>query len=173
MSETAPTIWTPELVAIIRRQFTLDWRGIHGAGHWSRVRTIGLRLAASTGANAAVVEYFSLLHDSRRQNDGYDHGHGLRAAEYATELRSTEVREAWIRLGDADFERLTLALGGHSDGELSDDATVQTCWDADRLDLGRVGIVPDPKYLGTRAARDPAMIDWAYERSVAADRVRR
>ena len=33
--------------------------------------------------------------------------------------------------------------------------------------------LPDPKYLGTRAARDPAMIDWAYERSVAADRVGR
>jgi len=167
MPDTTSPLWTPELVAIIRRQFTLDWRGIHGAGHWSRVRTIGLRLAASTGANAAVVEYFSLLHDCRRQNDGYDHGHGPRAAEFATELRGTQAGEAWIRLGDADFERLTLALGGHSDGQLSDDATVQTCWDADRLDLGRVGIVPDPKYLGTRAARDPAMIDWAYERSIA------
>lgn len=164
MSEPAQTLWTPELVAMIRRQFTLDWRGIHGAGHWSRVRTIGLRLAASTGANAAVVEYFSLFHDCRRLDDGYDHGHGPRAAEFVTQLR-----EPWIRLGDADFERLTLALNGHSDGQLSEDATVQTCWDADRLDLGRVGIVPNPKYLGTRAARDPAMIDWAYERSVGAN----
>ena len=46
------------------------------------------------------------------------------------------------------------------------DATVLTCWDADRLDLGRVGIRPDPKYLCTPAARDPEMLASAYLRSL-------
>ena len=46
------------------------------------------------------------------------------------------------------------------------DVTIQTCWDADRLDLSRVGIRPDPKKLCTKAAKDPAMISWAYERSI-------
>ena len=161
MANDERTIWIPELVSVIREQFLLDWQGIHGAGHWSRVRTIGLRLATRTGANPAVVEYFSLLHDCKRIGDGYDDGHGSRAADFAT-----TIRETWIGLEDADFDRLTLALSAHSDGSLSDDVTVQTCWDADRLDLGRVGIVPNPKYLGTEAARDPAMIDWAYERSL-------
>jgi uncharacterized protein len=44
--------------------------------------------------------------------------------------------------------------------------TVLTCWDADRLDLGRVGIKPNPHRLCTAAARDPMMIEWAYKRSI-------
>jgi uncharacterized protein len=44
--------------------------------------------------------------------------------------------------------------------------TVQTCWDADRLDLGRVGKHPHPRYLCTPAARDREVIEWAYRRSV-------
>jgi uncharacterized protein len=45
--------------------------------------------------------------------------------------------------------------------------TVLTCWDADRLDLGRVGIRPAPRLLCTSAARDPATIAWAFERGAA------
>ncbi len=41
------------------------------------------------------------------------------------------------------------------------DITVQTCWDADRLDLGRVGITPNPRWLCTACAKDPATILWA------------
>jgi uncharacterized protein len=47
------------------------------------------------------------------------------------------------------------------------DVTVLTCWDADRLDLGRVGIRPDPTYLCTAAARDTDMLTWSYRRSVS------
>ena len=39
--------------------------------------------------------------------------------------------------------------------------TIQTCWDADRLDLGRVGITPDPSWLCTEAAKRPEVIAWA------------
>jgi uncharacterized protein len=45
---------------------------------------------------------------------------------------------------------------------------VQTCWDADRLDLGRVGKRPDPRRLCTPAARDRDVIEWAYRRSLGA-----
>jgi uncharacterized protein len=45
------------------------------------------------------------------------------------------------------------------------DITIQTCWDADRLDLGRVGTTPDPARLCTAAARDPEMLRWADRRS--------
>jgi uncharacterized protein len=47
------------------------------------------------------------------------------------------------------------------------DITVQTCFDADRLDLGRVGKIPDPRLLCTDAAKDPKTIDWANQRSVS------
>jgi uncharacterized protein len=50
---------------------------------------------------------------------------------------------------------------------MTGDITVLTCWDADRLDLGRVGIRPAAHRLCTDAARDPAMIEWAYRRSTA------
>jgi hypothetical protein len=34
------------------------------------------------------------------------------------------------------------------------------------LDLGRVGIVPDPKYLCTAEAKTPSCIEQAYKRSI-------
>ena len=41
------------------------------------------------------------------------------------------------------------------------------CWDADRLDLARVGIVPNPKYLCAAYARRPDVIQAAINRSAA------
>jgi len=44
--------------------------------------------------------------------------------------------------------------------------TVQTCWDADRPDLYRVGIKPNPDLLCTEIARQPGIIEWAVNRSI-------
>ena len=149
------------LVRILRDQFALDWRGIHGVRHWTRVRENGLRLAERTGANAKVVELFAFLHDSRRRDDGVDPGHGPRAAQFARTLAGSA-----FELGPDELELLFAACHGHSDGQTVGDLTVLTCWDADRLDLGRVGIRPHPSRLCTEAARDPVILDWAYRRSV-------
>jgi hypothetical protein len=35
------------------------------------------------------------------------------------------------------------------------------CWDADRLNLWRVGIKPDPRFLSTQPARSVERIAWA------------
>jgi len=43
--------------------------------------------------------------------------------------------------------------------------TILTCWDADRLDLGRVHITPSRNYLSTEPARRMDTIIWAEERS--------
>jgi len=43
---------------------------------------------------------------------------------------------------------------------------VQTCWDADRLDLGRVGKMPRRDLLCTEAAKDRRVIAWANRRAV-------
>lgn len=149
-----------DLVDVIRREFMLSWRGIHGASHWARVRNNGLRLAELTGANPDVVELFAFLHDLKRANDAVDPDHGRRAAEFIATLR-----ESHIDLPDGDFEHLRYACEYHSDGMIRADVTVQTCWDADRLDLGRIGIRPQARYLCTSAAREPAMIEWAFLRS--------
>ena len=47
----------------------------------------------------------------------------------------------------------------HSVGRLDRDVTIQTCWDADRLDLGRVGITPKSLYLGSSLAKDHNFIE--------------
>lgn len=156
-----PTLITPALIEAIRSRYALNWHCIHGVSHWARVRVNGLKLAARTGANHRVVELFAFLHDSCRLDDGHDREHGLRAARFSESLLGTH-----IFLSDQESELLLQACSGHTIGRTHDNVTVQTCWDADRLDLGRVGIVPDPVRLCTEAARDAAMIEWAYRRSI-------
>ena len=72
----------------------------------------------------------------------------------------------WFDLSDKEMELLTEALKYHSDGYTEADITVQVCWDADRLDLGRVGIKPAPHRLCTASAKSVDVFEAAYERSV-------
>lgn len=160
LSSNRETMVFKELVERIREEFALGLDGIHGVSHWMRVRENGLRLAKLTGANPEVVELFAFLHDSKRLNDGLDPGHGERAADFVRSLGGS-----LIALSGESFGLLVFACEYHSDGLIEAEVTVQTCWDADRLDLGRVGIRPNPKYLCTSAARQPEMIKWAWGRS--------
>jgi uncharacterized protein len=152
------------LLALLRERFALDWRGIHGTPHWARVRRNGLVLAARTGASRRVVSLFAFLHDSCRLDDDRDAQHGQRADALVRSLRDTGL----LCLSDEEAELLSFACRHHSDGRTDADVTVQTCWDADRLDLGRVGKRPDPRLLCTHAARDHQLIAWAYRRSLGA-----
>jgi len=149
------------VLRVVRQQFRLDWQGIHGVPHWARVRWNGLILAAVNGARADVVELFAFLRDSRRFSDGRDRGHGARAADFTLQLNRD-----LLRLDRAGLDMLAYAVRHHSDGLIEADVTVQTCWDADRLDLGRVGITPRPDRLCTEEARDPVFVDRAYRRSL-------
>jgi uncharacterized protein len=148
------------LLETIRRDFALSLGGIHGEVHWARVRENGLHLARRTGADIEIVELFAYLHDSKRQNDGWDQDHGHRAAEFAKTLDGS-----MLELPARKLERLVYACAYHSDGMTEADITIQTCWDADRLDLGRIGVEPDPRRLCTPAAQDPDVIEWAFRRS--------
>ena len=121
---------------------------IHGTKHWRRVERNGIRLAKSTGADIVVVRLFALFHDSCRWDDGTDPDHGARAAEYASELRGV-----LFDLPEDAFLRLHEACVWHTDGLRHDDPTIGACWDADRLDLGRVGISPEPEYMSTELGR--------------------
>ena len=67
----------------VTKQFRSPKYSVHGPEHWRRVERNGLLLATRSGADIAVVRLFALFHDSRRQNDGRDDGHGTRGAEYA------------------------------------------------------------------------------------------
>ncbi len=122
------------LLKTVREQFRLEWQGIHGVPHWSRVRWNGLTMAQVNGA---------------------------RAADFTLELNRD-----LLKLDRAGLEILAYAVRHHSDGLTEADITVQTCWDSDRLDLGRVGITPRPDRLCTEQARDPMLFEIAYRRSV-------
>jgi len=142
---------------MLSEQYALSSDGIHGPSHWARVLANGRRLSERTGANLAVVELFAVLHDSQRLNDGQDPDHGPRAAEYARRLQGT-----WFNLSEYELNLLCEACSGHTNGHVEADITVQTCWDSDRLDLGRVGITPQLDRLCTTAAKSGDMLEWAH-----------
>ena len=148
------------IIHTILEDYALPWHGIHGVSHWARVLENGLRLANATGAVVEVVQLFAVFHDSRRVNENSDYCHGLRGAELAAELRGQ-----LFDLPDAQFELLYQACADHTDGLTEADITIQCCWDADRLDLGRVRIMPDPRKLCTAVAKADTMRKWANGRA--------
>jgi uncharacterized protein len=139
----------------VAAQFPCGPHSIHGPDHWRRVERNGLLIAGRAGADVTVVRLFALFHDSRRENDHRDDGHGTRGAMLARELRGVAYD-----LPGVQFELLHLACVGHTDGLLHDDPTIGTCWDADRLDLGRVGITPDPKFMSTPYGKELARVEF-------------
>ncbi len=152
------------IVAAVLADYALPWNGIHGVSHWARVYENGLFLARKTGANLEVVRLFALFHDARRVNEWDDRDHGLRGAEFARTLHGR-----LFELSEPEFQLLHRACAGHTDELTHPDPTIQTCWDSDRLDLGRVGIKPHPSRLCTEAARKPETIRWADSRSTFGD----
>ena len=149
------------LVHAILEDYALPWHSIHGVAHWARVLENGLRLVEVNRANIEVVQLFAVFHDSRRMTEKTDPLHGVLGAKFAVELRGK-----LFDLNDDDFDLLFVACVGHMDHPTDDDPTIQTCWDADRLDLGRVGIRPSPGRLCTALARDPVVMNSAYRRSI-------
>ena len=146
----------PLVVQAILEEYALSPDGDHGVAHWARVLENGLRLANVTGADIEVVQLFAVFHDCKRVKETSDPDHGRFGAEFAAELRGQV-----FALPDHEFRLLYRACSGHTHERTHPDITVQTCWDSDRLDLGRVGVTPHPSRLCTDAAKDPAMIKWA------------
>lgn len=129
-------------------QFVLDLNSIHGLQHWNRVEGFALKMAALNGADEELTRIFAILHDCKRHNDDYDPQHGERAANLAR-----EINESRLFLDEKRLETLCFALENHDKGRTSRDATIGTCWDADRLDLGRVGVVPKAQFFSTGAGK--------------------
>ncbi len=136
---------------LVSDQFHSPGYSLHATDHWRRVERNGLLLAPRSGADIRVVRLFAIFHDSCREHDGQDAGHGARGAAYAFVLRGTAYH-----LPDERFELLHYACNWHTDGQHHADPTIATCWDADRLDLGRVGITPDPTFMCTDFAKEIA-----------------
>ena len=80
-----------------------------------------------------------------RFDDGHDPEHGARGAEFAKECREAKLFE----IDDERFDKLYHACKFHTHEPKNDDPTIACCYDADRLDLGRVGIPLDPEKMAT------------------------
>lgn len=118
---------------------------VHGLEHWRQVEFNGLLLASATGADVTVVRLFALFHDSKREDDCYDGEHGLRGAEFAKKC----FEEKRFDISRDQFEKLYHACAYHTVERRWGDPTIDTCYDADRLDLGRVGFILDPQKMAT------------------------
>ncbi len=149
-----------ELIKAILSEYTLPWDGIHGLSHWARVMENGLRLAEVNGADKELVALFAIFHDSKRQNESKDNGHGKRGGKFAQSLLGKV-----FNLDSRRFNLLYYACEYHTKGLTEGDITVQTCWDSDRLDLNRVKIKTDPHKLCTREAIKPEILEWAGKRA--------
>src|SRR5262245_45067342 len=162
MKESSDKLWSAEL-SIVRTDPFTHWKriwkyvihefqcgrdSVHGPSHWRRVERNGLLLSTRSRAVEDVVRLFAIFHDSRREHDGWDNTHGARGAAYAAGLRGV-----LFELSDSRFELLHYACTWHTHGQLSEDPTIGTCWDADRLDLGRVGMRPEAGYMSTEFGR--------------------
>jgi uncharacterized protein len=130
----------------------------HGEQHWRAVGRTGLEIVrADDTVDGHVVFLFALLHDARRFTNQSDPEHGPRAAALAVELRD----KAWFSLDDERMALLVEACQLHDTGAVSDEPTIGACYDADRLQLTRIGITPDPALLSRPVSRDPEFIERA------------
>jgi uncharacterized protein len=144
--------WTVE--AVLARA-TFRESQLHGEAHWRAVAYTALSLAPRVaGADALLGLLFGLIHDSQRVDDGHDPEHGPRAARVAEALHG----EGLLPLSLPRLRTLVDAIARHADGRRAGEPTVGLCWDADRLNLWRIGVEPRAEFLSTAAAREPATI---------------
>lgn len=139
-----PSLWKAVLALPSHRTA----HSVHGPDHWKRVERNALILSTESGADPDVVRLFALFHDARRINEWEDPEHGARGAALAKSYRG-ELFE----LSDESFEILHYACTWHTKGRHHENPTIATCWDADRLDLDRCGMPPDPAYMSTALAK--------------------
>ncbi len=123
----------------------------HGEDHWRAVASQGISLAhaCKLGPHGlAAGALFGLFHDCRRENDGYDPEHGLRAAKALANWAEESSISATLH------DELLHSLILHDNGQVTKDLTVGLGWDADRSTLGRVGIAPDYKFFSCVSQTD-------------------
>lgn len=137
------------LRATLRGHFQLGPDSIHGPEHWQRVERHAVWLAEQGQGEVMVARLFAVFHDVCRRSDGRDDEHGARGAALAATLRGVG-----FDLPDASFTRLQYACIWHTAGRLSEDPTIGACWDADRLDIWRVGYTPAEAFMSTPHARE-------------------
>jgi uncharacterized protein len=163
---------------------------IHGPAHWARVQRFGALLAETEDLPPAArtcVEVFAQIHDLAREDDGGGNQHAIDGAFYMDEVVSAVFDG---QLSHDQIETIRAAIRYHSDGTVAQQAsedglfeglewprdllvrTVGCCWDADRIDLLRVGIYPAPEFMSTSGWRDVLALSSRIHGAIRLDDVR-
>lgn len=151
-----------EVLDHLKSVFRLDWHGIHGLPHWARVMRYGLRIAQREGGDLWVAAWFAVLHDHQRWNEGRDRDHGVRAADAMDAIGD----HGWFAdLNAGQLDLIGEAIRHHSDGWVHSNPSIGACWDADRLDLVRLGIAPSQGLLSTNTAKKMASVNLSTKSS--------
>ena len=161
--QSAMPLNLPLILHTVLEDYTLPWNGFHGVAHWARVLENGLRLAEEIGCRhrggPALCRAARLPAVQRAPRPGARPARcGARAVASGRRISSSPISTSGCCIAPAL---------GHTHERTHPDVTIQTCWDADRLDLGRVGMMPDPRYLSTEIARRQETIWWADGRATS------
>lgn len=139
------------------QRFALDgWKldEVHGMAHWRRVERHAVilslegkngKLAFRSDVNVKVVRLFAYFHDKCRVSNSFDMEHGPRAANMLPSLRNNLLKD----LSDEEFDLLRDACRYHTAKSTTGVPTIDVCLDADRLDLRRIELAPNPKLMAS------------------------
>jgi uncharacterized protein len=134
------------IVKLAKAQFILEDHSIHGFDHWEEVEQNGIMLANQPGVDLTIVRLFAYIHDCKRQDDYQDAEHGDRSADFVLEL--VEKGELSF-LSKEQINKLWSACKYHHKGVTDTDLTIGSCFDADRIELIRCGMIPRPNLMNT------------------------
>jgi uncharacterized protein len=152
-----------DVIAIVSKH-TNPNDNIHGLEHSQRVERNVLLLSNPT-INVLVARLFAYFHDACRssctnrpkyiesssnmkkleQERMCEAEHGVKAAQLVKTLRNSLLKS----LSDKEIEMLAKACELHTTTLRTGDPTIDICFDADRLDLWRCGVVPRPGKMAT------------------------
>ncbi len=145
------------LIEFLTRKAPLVDSPIHGIRHWSAVICTGLEIRRRRPEiDPTLIKLFGLIHDACRVDEGTDRDHGRRAADLVILLQTK-----FFKLSEDDLALLHEACAEHSDGHIHTNPTIGAMWDADRLNLVRLGITPSHRFLSLHESRAPDLIDLA------------
>lgn len=123
---------------------------LHGLEHVRRVVDYATEIAqAECPDNINDVVLAAYLHDIGRNDDNGGNEHAMHGAIITAEL----LRQHWP---ESDHDKIIFAIRYHADGQTTDDPLIGSLWDADRLDIGRAGLIVDIDLLSTEKGKEIA-----------------
>lgn len=136
-----------KLIAAVEEESSFKDSHYHGNQHWRCVSLVGSRLAKQENLNPLLPFLFGLFHDSMRENDDRDPDHGERGGQLALEM----YERGLLPISQEMLSKLVYACNNHTSSPATYDPHAGVCYDADRLNLWRVGTQPHKNYISTEA----------------------